>query len=224
MSKKFRKAKGRSMSKILIRTVSAAVITGAHIEKHKGLPSACTRCGEQKDDLNHRLFICPAANLTRNEFFRPSLARHKPVDTMEYATKYCALRPIPRKLLEEDKYTTTSSPAYPNQEMVDIADIFDEDFGAVYTDASGFFSTDLYFARTAMAIVQVDVTGIVRRAWATTISSLLSTHPGYGEQMAAFLYASTEPGGHIVTDCAAVVSNIDNTKHAAHPKTPLAGA
>ena len=221
---RFCRSKLRNQAKMLLRVVSAAVVTGNHMGKHKGMDASCTLCGHHDDNMQHRLYECPATGITRMEYFRPSLCKYEPVDTMEHATKYCGLMHIPSHLLQDGDYTTISCPAYPDQSMVDLATIFSDDFGAVYTDASSYFANDLYFARTAMAIVQVDVTGIVRRAWATTIPSIIATHAAYGEQMAAFVYASTYPRGHIVTDCAAVVSNIENRRHAAHPRNPLAGA
>ena len=218
------KRKRRKEVTQLIRIVSGTVITGDYITKISGNSTECPRCAHEIDDLHHRLYRCPAGAHERSEYFRPSLIRHNPTDVTQHIIKYCGLLPIPTKLLPGGDFTTLSSPAWPHQHQVDIRQVFDHDHGAAYTDASGYFATDLYFSRVAIAMVQMSPSGNILGAWGTTMPQQLTTHPAMGEQMAAFIYCNNFENAHIVTDCQAVIANLQNPKHAAHPRNPAAGA
>ena len=220
----FTRKKNRKALTQLLRDVSCSVVTGKYMSTITGKDTPCPKCDHDNDDTQHRLFDCPAISHERKEHFLPSLGRHSPRDTAEYATKYCGLIPIPRKLLPPEDYTTISSPAWPRMEEIDIAEVFKEDYGAAYTDASAYFASDLYFSRVAIAMVQVDPRGKILAAWGTTLPQQLATHPGVGEHLAAFIYAKNFPNSHIVSDCQGVISNIGNHKHASHARNPMAGA
>ena len=67
-------------------------------------------------------------------------------------------------------------------------DIFDVDFGAVYTDAAAFNADIPGLARVGLAAVQIDVQGGVQRMWGATMPTPYPQNAATGEQLVAGVF------------------------------------
>ena len=205
----------------LLRLITGTLPTSDVLAERFDLSVSCPLCGDIDDSAFHRLRHCPAlAYLRREQDIHSSFYTRSPSSLLDYILLATGIHTIPPRLLPQGIPSFVTQPQW---DGVTMADIFSEDHGTVYTDASAHFAEFPTLARVGMAAVQIHPDGRLLAAYSHTLDWPYVPSAAEGEQVIAALAAKQLPGTSITTDCAAVVSNIRNIHHASYYKNPAAG-